>query len=555
MICPSARTSERDLRLSAACVLLALNLLSACAAAAQTDVAAGRRLYRHGLLTSGAPVSAVVSGDVSVTGEQLSCASCHQRSGLGTSEGGRQVPPLTADLLNVPRRPPRPDFRPEHADPLLWRPAYEDATLLRAIADGVDSAGRTLDPLMPRYHLPPQDARNLLAYLRSLSSHDSPGVTAQEIHFATVVSASVDPIRRRALLDVLQPFFALKNAETRGEWRRAERAPFFMKPHYAAYRTLRLEVWELDGPMDSWRAQLESRYREQPVMALVSGLVPEGWQIVHDFCAEREIPCLFPNTNIPVTDRTDFYNFYFSAGLALDAVALGRHLTELQTASGNQLRVLQLHRAGSPDSTFAAARLSTALTGVSGLHLVDLDLSVDDLSSAAAAREIGRADVVVVWLQADEIMTSLATPALAAGSAPIYVSSSLAWPGSFPVAESAAPRIRFVHQYGLRLPTDGTRRLRLWADARGIDIVDERLQTNGFFAAELLTEAVQHLRSNFSREYLIERIEHMAERMAPASLYPQLSLAPGQRFATRNAMIVRPALRGELLPVAASMDP
>ena len=63
------------------------------------------------------------------------CAGCHGRDGGGTREGGVKIPPISWAVLIAPREPS--SGRP-------GRPAYDDATLMRALAEGIDPAGRTL---------------------------------------------------------------------------------------------------------------------------------------------------------------------------------------------------------------------------------------------------------------------------------------------------------------------------------------------------------------------------------------------------------------------------
>jgi mono/diheme cytochrome c family protein len=47
-------------------------------------------------------------------------------------------------------------------------PAYTDATIKRAITQGLDPAGEPLDWTMPRWQLTDQDWTDLLAYLKTL---------------------------------------------------------------------------------------------------------------------------------------------------------------------------------------------------------------------------------------------------------------------------------------------------------------------------------------------------------------------------------------------------
>ncbi len=48
------------------------------------------------------------------------------------------------------------------------RPASTDATIKRAITQGVDPAGESLDWTMPRWQMSAQDLNDLLAYLKTL---------------------------------------------------------------------------------------------------------------------------------------------------------------------------------------------------------------------------------------------------------------------------------------------------------------------------------------------------------------------------------------------------
>ncbi|MCP3973156.1 MAG: hypothetical protein GY720_01540, partial [bacterium] len=114
-----------------------------------TRIEQGRRMYMEGLLPSGKTMAATVGGDIRVTGEQVRCGACHRRSGLGSSEGQEVIPAVVGDLLFAPLRLPtsKPPLAPE------IRPAYTDASLKRAIRNGIGAGGKALSPFMPRYAL------------------------------------------------------------------------------------------------------------------------------------------------------------------------------------------------------------------------------------------------------------------------------------------------------------------------------------------------------------------------------------------------------------------
>ena len=88
-----------------ACGLAALASLSNLAwtqtsSASDADLLAiGQRIYREGVLPSGEPLRGVGEANVTLAGEQAACATCHRRSGYGSSEGPIEVRAITGPAL------------------------------------------------------------------------------------------------------------------------------------------------------------------------------------------------------------------------------------------------------------------------------------------------------------------------------------------------------------------------------------------------------------------------------------------------------------------------
>ena len=498
------------------------------------QVLAGKAMYREGVLPSGELMTGTYAGDVAVSGQQVICGACHRRSGLGSSEGQEVVRAVTGDILYAPLRLPtsKPPLAPEQ------RPAYTDETLKRAIRAGIGADGKPLNTLMPRYPLPDEDLDALVAYLKTLSSAPDPGVTEHEIHFATVLSDSVDSGTRKAVLDVLQAFIEQKNAETRHETRRAEHAPWHKQWIYGAYRKWVLHVWELEGSPESWAEQLRAHYEKQPVFALLSGAVAGAWRPVHDFCEQNEVPCLFPNTDLPVVDESSFYTVYLSRGMMLEADAVARHLADGGLLSGP---VVQVYRAGEPRGEAAAARLRQQVRQQGG-RVDDFVLSEDPAPDDALWREVAvrsGAGAVVSWLGADA--TGLWDAAAGGQPRRIYLSTTLYGVNPAQIPRDERERVYLVHPY--ELPAALPRLLARstgWLKVKGIYAPEaQREQANAFFALKMAGGALKTMRGFFVREYLIERIEHMADSASYTSVYPRISLAPGQRFVSRGAYVAR----------------
>jgi hypothetical protein len=91
-----------------------------------------------------------------------------------------------------------------------------------------------------------------------------------------------------------------------------------------------------------------------------------------------------------------------------------------------------------------------------------------------------------------------------------------------------------------------------WFAIRHIPVVDERVQADTYLACGLLAETLSHMVDAFVRDYLVERIDDMLEHRILTGYYPRLTLAPGQRYASKGGYIVRFAEPDRLRVVADS---
>lgn len=509
--------------------LLAAGPAGAAPAAAPT--AAGEAVYRRGLLPSGRPLRGAREGGAGVEGAAAACATCHRRSGLGSWEGQSVIPPIIGRYLFRPGARNAADLDLPHVQGFVpRRDAYTDATLARAIRQGLDPQGRPLGYLMPRYALDDATLGSLIAYLRGLSPGPEPGVGRDTLHFATVITPDADPVARGAMLDVLRQFFADKDAGWRGE------SPPLRSGRGVMYRVSRkwqLHVWELSGPPEGWERQLEARLTAEPVFAVISGLGGRTWAPVHRFCERAALPCLFPNVDLPVDAEQDFYPVYFSRGVLLEAGLLARRLAAGGGAAPN--RVLQVLRAGDVGEEAARALAAAA----PGLAVATRALAAAD-GPAALAAAVGEArpgDAVVLWLRPGDVA---ALPAAPPAGAAVYLSGLLAGLERAPLPAAWRGPARLAYPFDL----PEQRRVRMnfplgWFKVRHLPVVAERVQVDTYLACAILSETVGHMLDSFVRDYLVERLEALLGHRLVNGYYPRLGLAPGQRFASKGGYLVR----------------
>lgn len=514
-------------------------------------VALGRRLYREGIGVSGEPVEAIVQGDIPVDGTMFTCQSCHLRSGLGSVEGTVITLPTHAVWLYNPRPGinslrlildpdgirPRFEELPHLVPPGDLRPAYTDESLARAIRFGVDPSGDLLSPTMPRYLLGDRDMAALIAYLKTLSAEFSPGVDEKALHLATVIAGEVPEARREALLSVLRTMVRDHNAQWRAEARRAAKGPFYRQEMNVGFRNWELHEWELRGPPESWGAQLARRYAERPVFALVGGLAEGPWEPVHRFCEEHEIPCLFPVTDLPVVNRTDWYTVYFDKGYVQDGEAAAKYLRKELPAGAGALQVVRLDPPG--------RRLAQGFRGVwertgRSLAVREVPGTAGPLSAGEWEEALRGAPAVLAWVGPQDL-PGLAEALRAVDPAPVVILPGRRFRDALGRMPGAI-RARGLFTWPYILPRDAGRRefgVRAWLRARKIPERDLEVQEKMYFVAWALPPLLAKIRNLWYRDYLLDRVDMKRDEETSIALYPRLTFGQGQRYASKACYIVR----------------
>ncbi len=496
---------------------------------------AGRRIYEEGMLPSSQPVRAVRLGGTVVEGREAACVLCHQRSGMGLTEGSVPVPPVTGTALfgklqlatygRAPRRAPGMVFKDFH---FKTRAPYTEETLAETLRTAVTPAGHVFAYMMPAYELTDPDMAALIAYLRQLSAQPSPGAAGRERHFATAIVPGVDAARRKAFLDVLQTCFAESFPDPAGT--------------DPGRKLWQLHVWQLEGAPDTWQAQLQAHFDRQPVFAMVSGLGADEWAPVERFCESNTVPCLFPNVEVPGSPAGGRYSFYFYRGVLLEADVVANYLAEKREAAGLK-RVVQVSR-GEGSGAKAAAALAAALSG-SQLAVESRVLEADSKSNPAKLfANLGAGDALVLWLREADLRRLAKAVPLSPKADVILLSGLLGGQEKAPLPRGWRKALLMTYPYDP--PVRWNRRmdfnLRTWLAENEIPRQDERMQGNTLAACNLLREGLLRLRGQFLQDYLVEWTENYPTQMgnAPApQAFPRFSLGPGQRFSSKGAHIVR----------------
>ncbi len=504
-------------------------------------LALGERMYRQGLLPSGAPLGTQVSEGVPVPGSTFTCLSCHLRSGVGSIEGGVVTLPANAARLFQPRYWKLPNLSPEARKDILAitpeaRPAYTDATLARVLRTGVDPTGHELHPAMPRFQLSDPNMAILIHYLRSLSATVSPGVDATTIRFATVVTEEVSLEDERAMLVPMNNYLARHNRYSDGFDNRMYQSAGGSEMN-GSYRKLALSVWRLKGAPETWGRQLEAYLAEEPVFALLGGISYGDWRPIHTFCETHRLPCLLPITDLPVLSNTDWYTLYFSKGFYQEGQAAARYLASLPPGG----RVLQITQEGPAGQALAAGfRETWRELGRRGLKEVRLGQGETQVSGARldALLRKERPAALLLWTGPGSFAALGELAESARHPEQVFLSSRLLGPtvSELPEGARAFTRITYPYRDPKHEPEVSKYAATLMAGLTPRN-PESRIATRVYSMIQVLRQGLAEMYLNFYRDNLLDRIGMQAEQALPD--YLRLSFGPGQRYAAKGCYIMQ----------------
>jgi len=527
-----SRLSKRNCLLVLALVIESFVVYADPVATNNTEIEKGRRIYLEGVLSSGTPLQGQRGETEHLEGMAAACETCHRRSGMGSLEGNIVVPPISGRFLFATEEN-RPialvDYR---AAKNLTRAhaAYTDASLARAIREGINVSDSPLSPLMPRYDLDDADIKAVTAYLKTLSSDLPAGVGEDSLRFATIVTPGVDVKKKDVMIAMMRTAFSQRN-NTQQTYSGRMRMPIDLIPR--TLRNWQLSVWELQGKPETWGAQLAEKYRQEPVFAVISGVSNTTWAPVHAFCEQEKLPCVMPSIALPPA-AADFYSMYYSRGVVLEADVLAKYLRD--QGKKTPVRLLQVYQEdevglGASQSLIAALRDS-------GIKVENYVLNSQTGSKLSKQlKSLSKNDAVMFWLQPEELTKAFkAAPKKLA--VPAFMSGSLAEENYSVVSKSLKSSMQVVYPYEL-----GEKRkknlsvLKDWLKSWSLPLVDEAFQSEVFFDLLFLTDMTSQMLDNLYPDYMLERAEDMLSVGSNVSVYPHLSMSRGQRFASKGAYI------------------
>jgi ABC-type branched-subunit amino acid transport system substrate-binding protein len=488
----------------------------------------GRNIYRKG----GDGIKAKLGDDdFELPASTFPCANCHGLTGFGGKEGGLQPPPIAWDMLASPRSS---SFSGQ------LRPAYDEASLKRAIAVGVDSRGATLHQGMPRYRMSGDQMNDLIAYLRviGLAVDNDPGVTASTIKVGSALPLT-GPLA--SLGEDLRAMLATVFAEQN------ERGGIFG-------RRIELVVEDSRGEPEETAAATNRLLETHQVFALISSFAPPGSIAANELLKGVEAPLIGPVTLSPPAPAAANPFIYY---LLPDLTAQARVLVDFvrDRKFGDSIAILH------SDHTFdrdAVLGVKTQAKVHSMRIVAEMDWQSGKFSPPAAIDLLREKEPkALFFFAAQEDLKMLAAAMERAGlKIPVLSATAMAGRGAFELPQQFAGQLYLAHPGG-------------FPDQEGYAAFERALIKSGapqsaqrnaafraisYAAAKIFIEAVKTSGRQLNRATFSSALEHL--QGFDTEVLPPISFGPQRRIGAIGAFVVQvDPLTKQFTPRTGWMEP
>jgi ABC-type branched-subunit amino acid transport system substrate-binding protein len=509
------------LKIYAVCVLAALTLSSVGAQEQKSPPVErargltaqerrGRAIYLRGESPSGREIKAVV-GEVDVPASTVTCAGCHGARGEGKTEGGVTAGNLTWANLTKPYGHTHPTGR-KHGP-------FDEASIMRAVSDGVDPSKNVMLAAMPRYQMSPEDAADLVAYLKRIEDDHDPGLTDASVRVGTLLpTAGPLAAAGAAMRDVLAAYFNELNAGGGLFGRRVE-----------------LQFAETGAAPAATAANARRLVEEGQVFAFVGGLSAGADASVAALAQELEVPFVGPATLLP-QPGAGRYVFYLMPGFAEQARALVNFHAQRRAQTRPKVAVVyEESEVATAAATAAAEQCVKAGCG----PVQKLTYTRGKLDAAALVASAKGADAVFFFGAGGDETAFIKEAEAAVWRPDLFLLGALTGRelvASVPVGFKDKVFLTFPS-----VPADvteaGGAELRSLSQKYKFELRHAAAQLSALAAAKVLAEGLKRGGRDISRERLVTALEGLYEY--ETGLAPRLTFGPNRRVGAAGAYVVR----------------
>jgi ABC-type branched-subunit amino acid transport system substrate-binding protein len=464
------------IRIAAAVVYVAL-IVTAARTERAPDHSSGRQIYVAGSGKSGHPITASVGGSSELPATLLPCANCHGAAGRGIAEGGVVPSNVTWLELTKPYKAATPNGR--------RRPPYDEQSLRRAIAEGIDSAGNPLHAAMPRYAMSPEDLSELTAYLKVLGREEVPGVTPTTVRIGTIVPDSGPGTAAGTEMAAVLSAYVEEAGELHG-------------------RRIALDVLT--------PATLDTALQNDPPFAIAGGLIAgadaAAEEAVEEAVERAAIPLVLPVSTRSDASARNAQRFYLSPGIEEQLYGLLRFIEK-------PARVIVV--AGNEETAALAQRAIERLENPPAIELVP--------SSSALAAET-KESTAILFLDPASRLGDVPRP----GMSPLLFLGNLLPADFFEAAPSYGDRIKVaLTTTPGDLTAGGLTEYRAFAARHSISGTHLAGQLSAYAAAKVLVQALKLSGRELTRDALRRALESLYE--FETGVTPHLTFGRSRRIA------------------------